>query len=312
MITRQRHNRDINKLRLPGELSPACIADPSTLTNPAFPYWLPADKRVTPLDFLRGNPPENGGSANTAANRLRWMLKDTMGADGAFGRRRQELAILRGCSAEEVGDDDVVESYRDECDPAKPEGNFMLQYLQEGALGCVFGRALFVHGGLDAATVGTVPAAAGKELRVRAWVKKLNAWAQSQIAEFVGDPYSYAQPGLGYAEHGGPAAARMGSALTDYGVSGGNGGATVVYKSFLCNGNGQHLEAGVQDYLLADGVCVGGGVCTCVLGGCTLTYMCTETDIGIHGNLDRSHWAPCSFICMYVCMYVCTYVRTYV
>ena len=166
------------------------------------------------------------------------MPQDTMGADGAFDRRRQELAILRRCDKGQVSDADVVQSYRDECDPAKPEGNFMLQYLQEGALGCVFGRALFVHGGLDAATVGAVPAAAGKEPRVRAWVKKLNAWAQSQIAEFVGDPYSYAQPDPGYAEAGGGAAVCKGWALTDYGVPGGNGGATVVYKSFLCNGNG--------------------------------------------------------------------------
>ena len=70
MITRQHRNRDINKLRLPGELSPACIADPSTLTNPAFPYWLPAEKRVTPLDFLRGNVINGESTVQITAKRL--------------------------------------------------------------------------------------------------------------------------------------------------------------------------------------------------------------------------------------------------
>ena len=34
-----------------------------------------ADKRVPPQMFLNNNPAENGGSANTAANRLRYILK---------------------------------------------------------------------------------------------------------------------------------------------------------------------------------------------------------------------------------------------
>ena len=51
------------------------------------------NKRVTPQMFLDRNP----GSDNNAANRLRWMLKETMGADGAFERRREELSIIRAC-----------------------------------------------------------------------------------------------------------------------------------------------------------------------------------------------------------------------
>ena len=45
------------------------------LNDSGFPYWVDADKRVTPQMFLNNNPAENGGSANTAANRLRYILK---------------------------------------------------------------------------------------------------------------------------------------------------------------------------------------------------------------------------------------------
>jgi hypothetical protein len=68
-------NRDMNKLRLTTELHEDCIADPGVLNDSGFPYWVDADKRVTPQMFLNKNPAENGGSANTAANRLRYILK---------------------------------------------------------------------------------------------------------------------------------------------------------------------------------------------------------------------------------------------
>ena len=35
-------------------------------------------------------------AANTLAERLRWMLKETYGADGEFERRQAELALLKG------------------------------------------------------------------------------------------------------------------------------------------------------------------------------------------------------------------------
>ena len=115
-------NRDANKLRLSTELSEKAIRDPQVLIDKSFPYWDIEDKRFTPQMFLDQNKAENGGSENNAANRLRWILDKNMGAPGAFERRRHELSILRAVDKMDVSDEDVVASYRDEVDPAKPPG----------------------------------------------------------------------------------------------------------------------------------------------------------------------------------------------
>ena len=81
------------------------------------------------------------------------------------------------------------------------------------------------------------------ERKVQPWIEKLNAWAQAQLAEFKSDPYS------GKNSH-----TRKGGGLTDYGVPGGNGGATVIYNHFLSNGNGQQLDAEVQSFLLRSNI----------------------------------------------------------
>ena len=184
-------NRDANKLRLCSELHKDSLDDPDVLTNASFPFWVEEGQRVTPQMFLDKNDAKNGGSENTAANRLRWILKNTMGADGAFDRRSEELSIIRKCNKEAITDDAVVASYRNEADPQNTNGdNFMLQYLQKGKLSYVFGSSLFVHGALSPTNIGKVPGTKKKETSVQGWVKALNAWAQKELKDFIEDPYS--------------------------------------------------------------------------------------------------------------------------
>ncbi|EOD39359.1 hypothetical protein EMIHUDRAFT_454432 [Emiliania huxleyi CCMP1516] len=124
-------NRDVNKMRMTSELSEGQLAHERLSTIPG-PYWVPESKRVAPCAFLRATAAQQLGRAglaaslsvaelasgyNTLPNRLRWMLKETMGADGEFERRRAELesedtrrlaysprraeiALLRGSDAE--------------------------------------------------------------------------------------------------------------------------------------------------------------------------------------------------------------------
>eukprot|EP00288_Rhodomonas_lens_P015739 CAMPEP_0177696280 /NCGR_PEP_ID=MMETSP0484_2-20121128/3898_1 /TAXON_ID=354590 /ORGANISM="Rhodomonas lens, Strain RHODO" /LENGTH=389 /DNA_ID=CAMNT_0019207245 /DNA_START=206 /DNA_END=1371 /DNA_ORIENTATION=+ len=235
-------NRDANKLRLAGELSEEALADPNVKEDRSFPYWVDEKKRVTPAEFLLQNDDKNGGSEDSAANRLRWMLKETMGSDGAFERRRMELKIVEG--REEISDEEVVESYRAEVDPDNGEKAWMLQYLQAGQLAYIFGRTIFVHGAISDANLGSVPGQQKRDTHCTAWVANLNAWAAQQVHEYATTP---TPPGNG--------TNRPGSGLMDYGVPNGNNGETVIYASFLSNGNAAPISSTVGSFLTESNLC---------------------------------------------------------
>mmetsp|Transcript_25218 Transcript_25218/g.39594 ORF Transcript_25218/g.39594 Transcript_25218/m.39594 type:complete len:238 (+) Transcript_25218:158-871(+) len=130
-------NRDGNKMRMATELRKEILDDTLIMEDRQFPYWVrDKDKIETVKDYLAKNPEENGGSENNLANRLRWMLKATMGSDGAFERRRLELQILQ--DRQKISDDEVVKSFQECALPARlrdksKEDGFMLQYLENVA-----------------------------------------------------------------------------------------------------------------------------------------------------------------------------------
>lgn len=230
-------NRDTNKLRFATELSESALKDPKILHDKSFPYWVKPENRVWPAKYL-----EKHGLQDTAANRLKWMLKETMGSEGAFERRQFELKELGKPHSEE----DVVSSYCASVQPSHPD-NFMLRYMQHAQLGYIFGKTMFVHGGVTAQNVGRVPGQKTPVKDVRQWVEILNAWAKSELEKYI----------EGYGEAGQaqlPPSQRAGHALMDYCVPGGNEGATVVYTGYMHNGLPSSEGKEVTDYLLAGGV----------------------------------------------------------
>ena len=142
---------------------------------------------------------------NTKANRLRWMLNDTMGAAGEFEFRRTELQLLGGPSAE-VSDDDVVASFEASIGVgAEGEGkDWMRKYLELGQLAWLHRSSLFVHGGVVACSgdrasgvtettcIGHIPGRPLLEVKDRPslerWVDELNAWAAEQIQSWKTAP----------------------------------------------------------------------------------------------------------------------------
>ena len=92
-------NRDINKIRLSSELAPSQL-DPSRLVTTPGPFWVPLPKRVTPLMYVNAVAAAECGlpeseltedqrqQRNTLGNRIRYILKDTMGSQGEFERRQ--------------------------------------------------------------------------------------------------------------------------------------------------------------------------------------------------------------------------------
>ena len=149
-------NRDINKLRILQEIGILGHALPK---HPGL-LWLKGTGRIgdpTSDDLL---PP------NTASERLKWILQNTMGSPDAFEHRRRELAweirTRNFCNENENGhnnldeyynnddcvdsvtDQEVVESYQRSCHPKGELG----QYISHACLAKKMGPVLFVHGSL--------------------------------------------------------------------------------------------------------------------------------------------------------------------
>ena len=207
-------NRDINKLRFASELAPTRdnaldgSRDFDKLQAVRAPhYWVPEAKRITPVAYLRklvatergkdeaDVTPDEILDANTSANRLRYILKETMGADGEFERRQNELrAIKRQRMQSELGDvsvseEETVSSFVQSVKP----GGFMLELIEHGHLASRIGSTLFVHGGLvfksdakdskEEVVLGVVP---GRPLvkEVDEWTRLLNEWKTKQLKEW--------------------------------------------------------------------------------------------------------------------------------
>jgi hypothetical protein len=141
-------NRDINKLRLPRELT--------------------------------GLPPQRTPAEIREASRgelLRWIFDNTMGASKAFACRRAELEL----EGRDACDEGVVESYLEDMGP---DGS-MRHYLAACQLAYRAGPTLFVHGGVTAQSLGRVPGTERAIDGVDAWVERLNAWYDGQIDAFL-------------------------------------------------------------------------------------------------------------------------------
>jgi len=154
-------NRDLNKLRLIGEVAPA-----------------PADRRPHP------RAPE-AVARGPRSNLVRWTLAETMNAGAAFEHRRAELAA----AGAPCGDDAVADSFVAEVLP----GGALLAYLGMCQLGWRAGDVLVVHGAVSAANWGRVPGddRAGDDLD--GWIARLNAFcARSVAAAAAGDVDGFA------------------------------------------------------------------------------------------------------------------------
>lgn len=142
-------NRDINKIRLPRELS--------------------------------GHPPAGAPDGPDKAELLRWILHRTMGAHETFEHRRAELAA----SGLDADDDAIVRSYLEDVAP----GGAALCYLAECRLAWRIGGTLFVHGGIPEGAWLRMPdgtACAGLDewiARLNAWyVEHLDRFGADPLA----------------------------------------------------------------------------------------------------------------------------------
>ena len=126
-------NRDINKMRVVNELGILKTDDTSTAAD-NVDCTLPHHDGVY---WLRGTDNTEGNVPTNAADRLKWMLRRTMGSVDAFELRREELqrerfAVMnqtpvflepleltneKSRDAAAVSDEEVVQSYMQSCCP---------------------------------------------------------------------------------------------------------------------------------------------------------------------------------------------------
>lgn len=201
-------NRDINKMRLACELAPGAMAlDPSAVRAPDFLSGIVSTQYQ---DFLRGITRFKPGAhdplsfvpaawrdeatamaqADTRVNRLKWLLRFTMGAPRAFEGRRAELRAFGLAS----NDDAVAESFVSSVMP----GGASMEYLRQAQVAALLGDTLFVHGALPSAPcIATFvsPQSSLCELSVVDWCRRVNTWATQEIKSWQDDPLDYFQAG---------------------------------------------------------------------------------------------------------------------
>ena len=249
-------NRDLNKLRLLRELDPAYLQLPPDHPEIFVPYWLPKKYITTLADHLKAiervsskSPTHSqlefvpqswrrdtdSADVDTPEERLRWMLKYTMGAAGSFKYRQHELAVLRGgeTPGNSVSDKDVLNSFRDSVRP----GGILREYLLQTDIMKVIGDTLFVHGALTPENVGCMPEAQDGTCRdANEWSSRLNDWKRQRMEAWCNG--------------------QSGHQLEDYGINGGAQGRTVVYNSWLDKQHHpkHHQDSHIGSFLRQSGI----------------------------------------------------------
>jgi hypothetical protein len=117
-------NRDVNKLRLPVSLHPVI------LEFLPHAYWAPANS-------VEANFPLRDPVA-----KLKWVLKNTMGAPFAFECRREELKEMNLPAS----DEDIYTSFTQSVFPEA--GGELLEYLSYGKMSVIIEDTIYVHGGI--------------------------------------------------------------------------------------------------------------------------------------------------------------------
>ena len=147
-------NRDLNKLRFSAELSEDDMKRP--LDSIPGPHW--DLKAPTVSDYLvqlaKESKADNTSIVNTRVNRLKYMLKHTLGCPKTFEFRREELSILENDALENISDEQVLESFVAEV--ANEDGS-LYQYIQHANVAARIGNTLFVHGSVDENNMKYIP-----------------------------------------------------------------------------------------------------------------------------------------------------------
>lgn len=166
---------------------------------------------------------------DTPVERLKWMLKHTMGSQSAFENRKHELNILSEKSnTTSIKDHDVLNSFRNS---VLPKG-VLREYLNATEIMKVHNDTLFVHGAITSKNVGRLPTVQNDKDtcdNVNEWCHQLNSWKDTEMNKWwnINDDAAKKDDFVDSTK----------CSLIDYGVYGGSQFQSVIYNSWL---NAEH------------------------------------------------------------------------
>eukprot|EP00434_Breviolum_minutum_P030974 symbB.v1.2.027393.t2/scaffold2682.1/size73113/3 len=116
---------------------------------------------------------------DSKVNRLKWILRHTMGSPAAFEHRRHELILeTPGASAGPVvSDAEVLGSFLQSVEP----GGMVASYLQHAQIGVILGDTLFVHGAVEERALGFIPSPL-----TRYKLNSTSAWRREELLKLKG------------------------------------------------------------------------------------------------------------------------------
>lgn len=235
-------NRDTNKLRFGAEIMREGAAE--DVEKLGIGYW---DSKLVPYSQWLAKQGE--GVKPSATTTLKWVLDCTMGCQTTWESRRTELGIMQGKPREDITDDEVLHCFTESVDPAGADP-WLLEYIKCGQFALLLSDTLFVHGGISADTLGTVPDSTVVHTDLRSWCVALAEFHYTELIAYEANPTHFIPPAAG----AGGAGERAGGAVMDYCVPNGNAGKTVVYTQMAHHGDDPVQDAVVEDYLAAAGV----------------------------------------------------------
>jgi hypothetical protein len=168
-------NRDVNKLRLPMELSAIAMREEPRVRCEDWRSWLATQLGVGPTDQLLAR--------DTRGLRLRWILKRTMGAPDAYELRQKELELASLAHDDQA----IVDSFLTDLAP----GGRFRRFLEYSCLMHRVGNTLYTHAGLTKENLEQVPGS-GPERDLDSWIGHLNRWYLDQLAQWKADNANWA------------------------------------------------------------------------------------------------------------------------
>jgi hypothetical protein len=151
-------NRDINKMRLTSELSPAALRQPAIK-----------------LHFTKEEEWKKHLYPESRAERLKYIFANTMGSPNAFELRGRELYKDPKMPYSSTMNDEIAESFLRDLGP----GGVFRRFLELGQLAHRIENTLFLHGGITEENFGAV--LSGQIESTSNWIISLNQWLQTGV-----------------------------------------------------------------------------------------------------------------------------------